>query len=318
MSQPTWYKFLPQVLYAMRTCTCSVTKMTPYKLVFGRDPAQPLDLIFGRPPDRRDREPEKYVLEMRKRLDAAQSWAKTNIGKYIRRKERRYNAEKKVFRAGVKVWLFTPVVDLSTKRKISNYWSGPWTVVEKLTDLLYRIAPHNEWRTWMKIQVVGIHRLKLYREKKDSNKPDPPIVEPPRQESLEYPDDEFLLDWEDGAEGVEDPDMPYYLGGRGGGGQPPPPPPPPPGPQGGGGGVPAYAPVVGGAGQGGVAPGAPPPPVQGELDDVVQQPAGGGMAEDFPPPPQLPNLEMVEDPDVPQGENQEGWQVDADQDEAAG
>jgi hypothetical protein len=169
----------------------------------------------------------------------------------------------------------------------------------------------------MKIQVVGIDRLKLYREKKNSNKPDPPIVEPPRQESLEYPDDEFLLDWEDGAEGVEDPDMPYYLGG-GGGGQPPPPPPPPPGPQGGGGGVPAYAPVVEGTGQGGVAPGAPPPPVQGELDDVVQQPAGGGVAEDFPPPPQLPDLEMVEDLDAPQGENQECWQVDADQDEAAG
>jgi hypothetical protein len=68
-----WYKFLPQVLYAMRTRTCAVTKMTPYKLVFGRDPAQPLDLIFGRPPDRRDREPETYVLEMRKRLDAAQT-----------------------------------------------------------------------------------------------------------------------------------------------------------------------------------------------------------------------------------------------------
>jgi hypothetical protein len=170
----------------------------------------------------------------------------------------------------------------------------------------------------MKIQVVGIDRLKLYREKKNSNEPDPPIVEPPGQESLEYPDDEFLLDWEDGAEGVEDPDMPYYLGSGGGGGQPPPPPPPPLGPQGGGGGVPAYAIVVEGAGQAEVAPGAPPPPVQGELDDIVQQPAGGGMAEDFPPPPQLPNLELVEDPDVPQGENQEGWQVDAGQDEAAG
>jgi hypothetical protein len=143
-------------------------------------------------------------------------------------------------------------------------------VVEKLTDLPYRIAPHNELQTWMKIQVVGIDRLKLYREKIDLKEPDPPIVEPPRQESLEYPDDEFLLDWEDGAEGVEDPDMPYYLGGGGGGGQPPPPPPPPPGPQGGGGGEPAYAPAVGGAGQGVVAPGAPPPPVQGELDDVVQ------------------------------------------------
>jgi hypothetical protein len=170
----------------------------------------------------------------------------------------------------------------------------------------------------MKIQVVGIDRLKLYREKKNSNEPDPPIVEPARQESLEYPDDEFLLDWEDGAEGVEDPDMPYYLGSGGGGGQPPPQPPPPPGPQGGEGGVPAYAPVVEGAGQGVVAPGAPPPPVQGELDDIVQQPARGGMAEDFPPPPQLPNLELVEDPDVPQGENQEGWQVDTGQDKAAG
>jgi hypothetical protein len=257
-----WYKFLPQVLYAMRTRTCTVTKMNPYKLVFGRDPAQPLDLIFGRPPDTRDREPDKYVLEMRKRLDPAQSWARTNIGKYIRRKERRYNAEKKVFQTGVKVWLCTPVVYSSTKRKLSNYWSGPWTVEEKLTDLLYRIVPHNEWQTWMKVQVVGIDRLKLYREKKDENESDPSIVEPPRQDSLEYPDDKFLLDWEDGAEGVEDPDMPYYLGERGGCGQPPPPPPPPPGPQGGGGRVPAHAPVVEGAGQEGVAPGALPPHVR--------------------------------------------------------
>jgi hypothetical protein len=75
---------------------------------------------------------------------------------------------------------------------------------------------------------------------------------------------------------------------------------------------------VGGAGQGGVAPGAPLPPVQGELDYVVQQPIGGGLAEDFPPPPQLLDLERVEDPEVPQGEHQEGWQVGADQDEAAG
>jgi hypothetical protein len=160
--------------------------------------------------------------------------------------------KRKTFRQGVKVWLFTPVVDLSTKRKLSNYWSGPWTVEEKLTDMLYRIAPHNEWQTWTKVHIVGIDRIKLYREKKDANEPDPPVVEPSRQDSLEHPDDEFLLDWEDGAEGVEDPDMPYYLG-EGGGGQPPPPPPPPPGPQGGGGRVPAHAPVVVGAGQGGVA-----------------------------------------------------------------
>jgi hypothetical protein len=57
-----------------------------------------------------------------------------------------------------------------------------------------------------------------------------------------------------------------------------------------GGRVPAHAPVVVGVGQGGVAPGAPPPPVQGDLDDVVQQPIGGGLAEDFPPPSQLPDL----------------------------
>jgi hypothetical protein len=75
---------------------------------------------------------------------------------------------------------------------------------------------------------------------------------------------------------------------------------------------------VGGAGQGGVAPGAPLPPVQGELDDVVQQPIRGGLAEDLPPPPQLPDLERVEDPEAPQGEGEEGWQVDADLDDAAG
>jgi hypothetical protein len=100
---------------------------------------------------------------MQKRLYAAQSWARTNIGKYIRQTEWRYNAEKKVFQTGVKVWLFTPVVYSSTKRKLSNNWSGPWTVEEKLTDFLYRITPHNEWRTWMKVQVVGIDRRKQTR-----------------------------------------------------------------------------------------------------------------------------------------------------------
>jgi hypothetical protein len=90
----------------------------------------------------------------------------------------RYDTEEKAFQTGAKVLLFTPVVDLSTKKKLSNNWSGPWTVEEKLTTLLYRIAPHNEWQTWMKVQVKGIDRLKLYREKKDPNEPDPPVVEP--------------------------------------------------------------------------------------------------------------------------------------------
>jgi hypothetical protein len=40
------------------------------------------------------------------------------------------------------------------------------------------------------------------------------------------------------------------------------------------------------------------------------------LAEDFPPPPQLPDLERV--PRSPQVEGEEGWQVDADLDDAAG
>jgi hypothetical protein len=39
---------------------------------------------------------------------------------------------------------------------------------------------------------------------------------------------------------------------------------------------------------------------------------------DFPPPPQLPDLERVEVPEAPEGEDQEGWQVDEDLDGAAG
>jgi hypothetical protein len=57
--------------------------------------------------------------------------------------------------------------------------------------------------------------------------------------------------------------------------------------------------------------------VQGDLDDVVQQPIGGGLAEAFPPSPQLPDLERVDNPEAPQGEGEGGWQVDADLDEAA-
>ena len=40
----SWEDTLPAVLFALRTTPCSLTGLTPYQILFGRDVSQPLDL----------------------------------------------------------------------------------------------------------------------------------------------------------------------------------------------------------------------------------------------------------------------------------
>lgn len=164
----SWEDVLPQALFALRTAPSEATGLAPFHILFGRDVSQPLDLIFGAPePDHLvgNRAHHEYIRNFRKRIDHAQAFVRTNLAEAVRRQRRQYHQHVKTFIPGAKVWLFTPVTKPHMARKLSCYWTGPWTVCAEQTTfaLMIRIMPDPSWTDIRGSKVVSIDRLKPYR-----------------------------------------------------------------------------------------------------------------------------------------------------------
>ncbi len=256
----SWEDVLPQALFALRTAVCRSTGLAPYQLLFGRDCSTPIDLLFGRPEeddiDKGGRQHHDYLRRLRKRIDAAQTYARRNMAEAVVRQRRQYHQERKSFRPGVRVWLLTPSVKPGTARKLANPWSGPLVVcLDGVNDVMVRIRPLPEWSSDQNTRVVSIDRLKLYGSEAKAR--------PPADDAdLDMAGDEYVEHVHNRP--PSPPPAPPFMGGGGGGGGGGPAAP------GGGGGGPA-APGGGGGG----APPAPPQP----LPPPPPPPPGGG-----PPP----------------------------------
>ena len=163
----------------------------------------------------------EYSEALKRRLDMAHEYARDHLQKEIHRQRRQYYHEKKLFEPGNKVWLFSPAASSKENSwELVQFWTGPWLVVEKKADVLYRITPHADMKALLPDQTVSIDRLKPYREPAEHQRQLPPS----RLNPLD--DDEF-------AELVPaQPEVPGPVPVAGGGPPPPPAPAPPPPPRG--------------------------------------------------------------------------------------
>ena len=213
-SPESWDLCLPQALFALRSSYHEAIGMTPYQALFGRDPSAPLDAIFGDPNgdnymrNLKSTEIGRHLKNLKAKMDAAYKFIRGNLVQTVARTRRQYAAEKKEFRAGSKVWLFTPRSQKSVPRKFSRYWTGPWVVCNTptSTEVMVRITPDASWIQLTKTRslVVSIDRLKLYQS--DS-------VNPPQPEDdLSMEGDEFAelinLDKQDLIEPEDPTDWP--------------------------------------------------------------------------------------------------------------
>ena len=62
-----------------------------------------------------------------------------------------------VFEPGQLVWLLVPAIPVGTSAKFARLWRGPFRVIEKLSDVVYRVE---DTRQAGRIQVVHVNRLK--------------------------------------------------------------------------------------------------------------------------------------------------------------
>lgn len=163
-NQGRWEELLPQAVFALNTSRSTATRVTPFQALFGREPSTPLECLFGRPPEtfENQRSYADYLIALRDRMDAVHDYIRRNVDTAVTRRRRAYHQDQRRFRPGQLVWLFTPALEPGMSRKLSTFWTGPWTILAEITPVLFRIQAPATWRLRKSIMDVSIDRLRLY------------------------------------------------------------------------------------------------------------------------------------------------------------
>ncbi|KAJ8951058.1 hypothetical protein NQ318_003754 [Aromia moschata] len=135
-----WDQFLHLFLLAYRSSVHQTTVQTPSSIVMGRELRLPCDLKFGCTPGD-DVAGEDYVSTLRQRMDDIHERVRSNIQGASDRMKETYdiNANDGRYQPGNQVWLYNPQRRRGLSPKLQSSWEGPYEVVTRINDVVYRI-----------------------------------------------------------------------------------------------------------------------------------------------------------------------------------
>ncbi|KAJ8952343.1 hypothetical protein NQ318_017237 [Aromia moschata] len=179
-NQRDWDKLVPLFLLSYRSSQHESTTYTPSMLTSGREMKLPTDLILGRPlEENQERSLPEFVKDLRERLDRIHRFASEKLKMHSDKMKQRLDttSTETAFEPGDAVWLYAPKRMKGRSPKLQKNWEGPYTIIKKINDLVYRIqlSPRS------KPKVVHLERLARYT---GHDPPDWFVVEdpPPRTE----------------------------------------------------------------------------------------------------------------------------------------
>ena len=155
-----WDKHLQKALFAYRTSLHESTGYSPCFVNFGRSPVLPVDVMLGRfDRERNDGSIPQYIKEVRKTLKNAYDVIRVNLDAAQKKRKdvKDKHCSEMNFRIGDRVWLFNPAVRVGQAKKFSSMWRGPYTVIDRVSPVNYRIQLIGTTST----QIVHHNRLKL-------------------------------------------------------------------------------------------------------------------------------------------------------------
>lgn len=139
------------------------TGHTPFFLMYGRQARLPVDMAFGLPPNSNATgSHNEYATSLRRTLQEAYETVRRDLGHHLRCQKELY--DKKVhgqpYKKGDMVWLHNATVGRGKSRKFHKPWFGPYLVIKRISDAIYRIKLVNNPR---KRVVVHFNRLKPFK-----------------------------------------------------------------------------------------------------------------------------------------------------------
>lgn len=137
-NQTEWDVYIPQVMMAYRSSIHASTKITPNRMVFGREITLPLQAVIGRPSESAAIQADDYVTELQEKLTEIHEIGRLNLKKSSIYQKKQYDtrAKRKIFTAGQFVWLHDPTRKIGVCSKLKNKWKGPFLVTKTLDDLV--------------------------------------------------------------------------------------------------------------------------------------------------------------------------------------
>ncbi|KAJ8912164.1 hypothetical protein NQ315_006129 [Exocentrus adspersus] len=158
--QTNWNTCIPPFLLAYRSAVHESTGKTPASVVFGTKLRLPIDLISDRPKE--EEGVDNYLSRLQDRLRLTHTEVRQKLKLESDRMKTRYDLRANTggFQVGEKVWLYNPKRTKGKSPKLQKSWEGPYTVVTRLNDVVYRIQKNPQ----AKMKVVHINRLTPYQE----------------------------------------------------------------------------------------------------------------------------------------------------------
>ena len=149
-NQKDWDDQIPYAMLAYRSGEQESTGETPSMMMLGREITLPVDISIRRPAEK-ETEKADYAYELRERLHDAHEAAREKLKLATDRQGRNYdrNTLLNSFEVGEWVWLYGVQRKRGLSPKFMNKWTGPYLVISKLSDVVYRIQMKSIQIDWL-------------------------------------------------------------------------------------------------------------------------------------------------------------------------
>ena len=147
-NQKQWDEWLPYTLFAYRDATHAATGFSPFELLFGRQARGPLTLVKEQWTGRSNLSQSvvEYVLDLQEKMAQSAELARETEKQAKQSSKTWYDrrASSRSFKAGAQVLALLP----DERHKFQPQWNGPYTVLEKLSDVTYRVETPERKKKW--------------------------------------------------------------------------------------------------------------------------------------------------------------------------
>ncbi|RXN29632.1 Retrovirus-related Pol poly from transposon [Labeo rohita] len=141
-NQTNWDCLLPYVMMAYRSSVHASTGFTPYKVLFGREIALPLDVLLNLGHQEPFVSASDYVTGLADTLSTVVEAVKKHQAKASGRQKELFDfrAELQFYSVGELVWAWDKAKKRGICPKLQQRYRGPYRVLERLSDVLYRMV----------------------------------------------------------------------------------------------------------------------------------------------------------------------------------
>lgn len=139
--QKDWDKHLDYITMAYNSTPHETTGFTPHRMVFGREMKIPLEVITETLENSAERFTSEYAYTLEKNLREAHNEARKHTKRAAKRQKVTYdtNVRQREYKVGELVWRNQKKNSPGIKAKIARHWTGPWVIIEKLSDIIFKI-----------------------------------------------------------------------------------------------------------------------------------------------------------------------------------